>query len=156
MGVAFLFSMGGTGCALIEGWRDARCASALPRVKSGCRAPGIGEMDDALEVLLVIRDEVARGIHREACAGGVEEAAIEIDDPIVDEEGQRIPVCQGGIDIDLAGLRPGAHPAVPEAARCLRRYLFQDVFAGAVVGAAVGDEKAAERAPAVCFRNNAT
>src|SRR3569623_92470 len=68
----------------------------------------IHEIDGALEALLVIRDEVAHGIHSEPAAGGAEKAAVEVEDTIVDEDGQCIPVGQVGVDIDLVGFRHGA------------------------------------------------
>ena len=108
----------------------------------------IHEIDGALETLLIIRDEVAHGIHSEPDAGGAEKAPVEVEDTIVDEDGQCIPVGQVGIDIDLVGFRHGAYPVVPDVAGCLRRHLLQDALAGVVVGATLGDEEAAECAVA--------
>src|SRR3546814_19200278 len=91
----------------ISDWSSDVCSSDLIALEHDT-AFGIDEIDRAAEPLLVVVDQVLNGIDGQTDTGDTDEVTVVIDNPIVDEDGHRVPVGQVRIDVDLVGLH---HPA---------------------------------------------
>ena len=72
--------------------------------------------------------------------------AVEIEDAVVDEDGQCVAVGEIGVDVDLIVVRHGADAVIPSVAWFLLGNLLEDAVGGVVVAAVLGDEEAGERA----------
>gem|GEM_PF-4855376 len=100
------------------------------------------------EALLVFGDERLTGIDRQADAGGAEVVALEVEDAVVDEDGQGVGVRHVRIDVDLVVLLHAAHAVVPGVARLVGADPLEDALAGVVEAALLRNEEAAEGAVA--------
>src|SRR3546814_9003763 len=83
----------------ISDWSSDVCSSDL--------------IDRAAEPLLVVVDQVLNGIDGQTDTGDTDEVTVVIDNPIVDEDGHRVPVGQVRIDVDLVGLHHPADTKIP-------------------------------------------
>jgi hypothetical protein len=93
----------------------------------------INEINGALKTLLIFPDQAVNGIYGEANAGSADVLAGKVKNPVVDENGQRIPIGEIAIDIDFIIFLYVANAEVPGIPGFRRVDFLENAFAGVVI-----------------------